>query len=64
MKRMLLGIVCALALGASADATVRTVVAKDGAEPAGYVPAMLSNGRLNVFMPYRHKRDLNLRISV
>lgn len=53
MKRMLLGIVCALALGAGADATVRTVVSKDGAEPAGYVPAMLSNGRLNVFMDYR-----------
>ena len=53
MKRMLLGIVCALVLGAGADATVRTVVSEDGAEPAGYVPAMLSNGRLNVFMDYR-----------
>ena len=36
-----------------ADATLRTVVSQDGQEPAGYVPAMLSNGRLNVFLDYR-----------
>lgn len=54
MKRAALGLglaVCLLAPGA--DATVRTVVSQDGAAPAGYAPAMLSNGRLNVFMDYR-----------
>ena len=43
----------ALALSALADATVRTVASADGKEPADYVPAMLSNGRLNVFLDYR-----------
>ncbi|MGN0847673.1 MAG: glycosyl hydrolase family 95 catalytic domain-containing protein [Kiritimatiellia bacterium] len=53
MKRILLGVAFALTLGACADATVRVVESKNGAEPEGYVPAMLSNGRLNVFMDYR-----------
>ena len=43
----------ALALAVFADATVRMVASPDGREPSDYVPAMLSNGRLNVFMDYR-----------
>ena len=45
--------VAALSCPVLADATVRTVASEDGKVPAGYVPAMLSNGRLNVFMDYR-----------
>lgn len=40
------------AASAYAEATVRTVSSADGKEPAEYVPAMLSNGRLNVFVDY------------
>ena len=43
----------ALALAVFADATVRMVASPDGREPSDYVPAMLSNGRLNVFLDYR-----------
>ena len=55
MKKVL---ILALVFGMSAahvwaDATVRTVTSEDGSEPTDYVPAMLSNGRLNVFMDYR-----------
>ena len=53
MRRVVLWTVAAVAMGAWADVTVRTVTSKDGVEPTDYVPAMLSNGRLNVFMDYR-----------
>ena len=53
MRRVVLWAVAAVAMGVWADATVRTVMSKDGTEPTDYVPAMLSNGRLNVFMDYR-----------
>ena len=52
-RRMVLAVAVAAVLGAGADAVVRTVSSKDGVEPGDYVPAMLSNGRLNVFMDYR-----------
>ena len=53
MRRVVLWAVAAVAMGVWADVTVRTVTSKDGVEPTDYVPAMLSNGRLNVFMDYR-----------
>lgn len=53
MKVLIFVLVCALAaVSARAEGTVRTVTSPDGREPADYVPAMLSNGRLNAFLDY------------
>ncbi len=53
MKKVISIFACALAaVSARAVGTVRTVSSADGREPADYVPAMLSNGRLNVFLDY------------
>ena len=53
MKYAILGFLLAFAASGYADATLRKVVSVDGKEPADYVPAMLSNGRLNIFVDYR-----------
>ncbi len=53
IKQIVLNVVLAATLGVGAQDSVRTVQSVNGKESAGYVPVMLSNGRLNVFMDYR-----------
>jgi len=48
----LFAVVACCHLGAFADPLTGVVESADGSEPSDYVPAMLSNGRLNVFCDY------------
>ncbi len=56
MRHFILALVLTLTsitLFAADSAMMRTVESGDGKEPADYVPVLLSNGRLNIFMDYR-----------